>query len=297
MKKFFKPAAGIFIAVALIAISFNFANAEKTLPTGTGVYQFAEKTGVTDEPVNVYYHRPKNWKDGDKILVVFHGVNRNAQYHLNALKKSADEKNFLLICPEFTKTKYPGNRYYNYGNVMGGKNYKTLNPSEKWTFNAVNRIIGDVKKRVDATNSKIILFGHSAGGQFMQRYLFFADEIDADLIIAANAGVYIMPNESENFPYGFKNFQIQENKLKNAYEKNVIILLGEKDVLRGNKYFPKSPAADRQGLTRFERGKNFFAQSKAKADELGVKFNWRMITVPNVGHIPTKMEKAALEYI
>ena len=296
MEKFFKPAVGLFIALIVLIISLNFADAAEDLSVGTGVYQFDEPTGATKDPINIHYHRPKNWKPGDKIFVYFHGMGRKPWGIIKGLKDKAEEKNFLLICPEFTKAKYPGNRYYNYGNVRGGKNYAVLNENSKWTFNAVNRIIDDVKSRTRAGNSKVIFLGHSAGAQFMHRYLFFADEIKADLVISANAGAYLLPDEKNNYPYGMKNVPVGENELKRAYAHNVIILLGENDVKR-SKELPTSPSAERQGKNRFERGKNFYAVSQAKAAEIGAEFNWQLVTVPNVGHFGKMMAKAALKYI
>lgn len=296
MKKFFNPIVGIFLTAVLLMFSVSCAKATETLSAGTGVYKLDEKTGDNSDPISVYYHRPQNWKNGDKILVVFHGVNRDADRYFKGLEQAADEKNILLICPEFTKEKYPGSRYYNYGNVRGGKNYSLLNNSDKWTYNVVNRIIADIKNRAGAGDSKVILFGHSAGAQFMHRYVFFVDKIDADLVIAANSGAYLLPNEKADYPYGIKNVPVGENELKRAYEGNVIVMLGESDVKR-DKNLPTSPSAERQGKNRFERGQNFFAQSKAKAAEIGAKFNWKLVTVPNIGHQGTQMAKAALNYI
>ena len=291
MNRFFKISADVFIAVIVFIVSLNFANAAENLHKGTGVYQFAESTGKTDDPIIIYYYYPKNWKNGDKIFVVFHGMGRNAEPFMNGLKTDAEEKNFLLICPEFTNTKYNGSSYYNFGHVI---EKKKITPSTEWTYNVVNRIIDDVKKRAGATKSKVIFFGHSAGGQFIHRYVFLADEIKADKIFSANAGTYMMPDENINFPYGLKRVPIAEKNLKRAYGKKVIILLGEEDIKRTTKTFPKSVAADKQGFTRLERGKNFFAQSKSKAEELGTKFNWQLITVPKVGHEGVAMARAAL---
>lgn len=294
MKKFFLSAISICFATVLI-ISLNFANAAEDLSIGKGVYQFAESTGVNNKPINIYYYRPQNWKSGDRIFVIFHGQDRKVDFFIEGLKKESESKNLLLICPEFDKEKYPGDRCYNYGNVMTN-HYKNLMPKTQWTYNAANRIIDDVIKRTKADKSKIIFFGHSAGGQFMHRYLFFADKIKADRVIAASSGVYCMPYENIRFPYGLKNIPITNNELKRAYETDVIIMVGEEDILRG-KYFPKSAEADEQGLTRLERGKNFFAKSKLKAEELNAKFNWQFVAVPNVRHSGIKMARQALKYI
>lgn len=289
MRKIFQSV----IAAIILVTSINFAFAAENLHVGVGVYQFAESTGANNKPMNIHYYRPQNWQVGDKIFVAFHGIDRHPQYVIEGLQKQADQKNFLIICPEFNKEKFPGDRYYSFGNVMSKSG---LMPKTQWTYNAANRIIDDVKNRTGSAQSKVIFFGHSAGGQFMHRYIFFADKINADKIIASNAGVYVMPDENIKFPYGLKNTPIGDAELKRAFEKNVIILLGKKDVLRG-KYFPSSAQAEAQGSTRLERGKNFFAKSKTKAELLGARFNWQLVIVPNVGHAGVTMARQAVKYI
>lgn len=293
MKKIVKISTAIFCAAIVFILSLNFASAAEVLHKGEGIYQFEEPTGKTADPINIHYYRPKNWKNGDKIFVAFHGSERKPQFFINGLKKVAEQKNFLLICPEFSNKKYPKEDYH-HGYIFE-KN--KIRPKNEWLFNVTNRIIDDAKKRTGATKSKIIFFGHSAGSQFVSRYVFLADKIEADRIIAANAGIYTPPDESVNYPHGLKNSPITEKDMKRAYKQDLIILLGEKDIIRNVKDFPKGPVIDKLGLTRLERGKNFFALSKKKAEELGTKFNWRLSTVPNVGHSGITMAKVALKYL
>ena len=279
-----------FAAVIILLASSSVTLAAENLKIGEGFYQFESSGGINKNPIDVFYYRPKNWKNGDKIFVVFHGMDRRIDYYIKGLKKAADKKNILLICPQFTREKFPGNKYYNYGNAAS-------NDKNQQTYNIANKIIDDAKKRFGATKSKIIFFGHSAGGQFMHRYLFLADKIKADLVIAANAGTYLLPDENVNYPYGFKNISAGKKEMKRAYSQKTIILLGEKDISRTSKGLPKSRMDDKQGLNRFERGKNFFDQSKKKAEELGTKFNWQLKTVPNVAHNAVRMARAALKYV
>lgn len=290
MKRFFKITVSSVFAMLVLLTSLSVTLAAENLKVGAGVYQFEESSGLNKDPIDVLYYRPKDWRDGDKILVIFHGMDRRSEYFITSLKKSADEKNILLVCPKFAKMKFPGSKYYNYGNAHA-------KDKTQWTYNVANRIIDDVKTRVGATKSKVILFGHSAGGQFLHRYLFLADKIKADLVIAANAGIYLLPDENVTYPYGFKNVAAGTKEMKRAYNQKTIILLGESDIKRTDSGFPKTSADDKQGLNRFERGKNFFNLSKKKAEKLKTKFNWRLVTVPNVGHNGVKMARAALKYI
>lgn len=291
MKKFFSISAAVFMAVIFFALSSNFVNAAEILPKGEGIYKFAEPSGKNNLPIDIHYYRPTNWKDGNKIFVAFHGSGRKAQPFVTGLKKIAEEKNFLLICPEFSREKYPYDNGYNYGRVFIKRK---MTPENEWTYNVANKIIDDLKERAGVTKSKITFFGHSAGGQFMNRYLFLANKIKADRVIAANSGTYIAPDENTKFPHGLKNVPLAKQNLKRAYKQDVIVLLGERDISRKA---PKSPTIDKLGLNRLERGKNFFAMSQKKAEEIGTKFNWRLIIVPNVGHSRISMAKNALKYL
>ena len=283
MKKFLKISTAVFMAAIFFVLSSSFANAEEILQKGAGVYKFEEPTGKTDSPIDIYYYRPKNWKDGDKIFVAFHGSGRNAKPFVTGLKKISEQQNFLLICPEFSKEKYPGGKNYNYGHVLIDNE---ITPKDEWTYNTANRIIDDIKNRMNVKKSKITFFGFSAGSQFMSRYIFLADKIKADRIISASARSYMFPDENRKYPTGLKNSPVTEKDLKRAYNYDVIIMVGENDLKKINKNF-----------NRLELGKNFFEQSKQKAESLGTKFNWRFITVPNVGHAGNKMAKNALRYL
>jgi hypothetical protein len=49
------------------------------------------------------------------------------------------------------------------------------------------------------------MYGHSAGAQFVHRYLQFYDSPKVKKAVAANAGWYTFPNEAINYPYGIKS--------------------------------------------------------------------------------------------
>ena len=267
------------------------------LPVGLSDYGFVEKTGITNDPIRIYAYRSAGWKPGKAIVVVFHGTKRNAKNYRSGWIGPADENNLLVICPEFTEAKYPGTRYYNTGNIMDRLNGNgKLQPKKKRVFPAIDRIISDIKTRAGAHESPIVIFGHSAGAQLVHRYAFFGGKTDAVLIMPANAGWYTMPDTKVSFPYGLGRIPKSRKKLVSAFAKPVVVLLGEADIKR-NKKLRTTPKADKQGLNRLARGKNFFETAKIKAAELGVPFNWRLVTVPGVGHQGAKMAKAAVRVI
>ena len=295
---FFRPLYNFFIPVFFAVCFLMTASAQAApLTAGEGSFLVDESTGSNSAPLTAYYYRPRAWEDGLPIVLVFHGLKRNAQEYCQGWAQYAEEQNFLIICPEFSQDKYPGVRYYNFGNVLdtedvGGK----IQPQTNWIFPAIDRLVNTAKEKAEAKNSKVILYAHSAGAQLIHRYSLLSGPTSADLIIAANSGWYTMPEANTNFPYGLG--QIPENAydLKAAFAKPVVILLGEEDVIR-SKVLRKTPEADAQGQNRLERGMKFFETCEETAAALGTEFTWRLITVPGVGHDGTGMAQGAVPLI
>ena len=297
-KLFLLISAVILCAGFLLSSPSHNRSAESAgLPVGKSSYGFVEQTGVTSDPIRIYAYRSAGWKPGKVIVVVFHGSNRNAKNYRSGWVGPAEDNNLLIICPEFTQAKYPGIRYYNTGNIMDRMSGNgILQPQSRWVFPAIDRIINDIKTRTGAQESPVVVFGHSAGAQMVHRYAIFGGRTDACLIMPANAGWYTMPDTKVSFPYGLGGVPVSREKLVSAFAKPVVVLLGEEDNKRNAK-LRTTPKADRQGLNRLARGKNFFKTAKIKAAELGVPFNWKLVTVPKVGHQGAKMANAAVKVI
>ena len=171
-----------------------------------------------------------------------------------------------------------------------------LQPKDKWVFPVVDRVIRDVKTRMEAETSPVAVFGHSAGAQMVHRYALFGGATEADLIMPANAGWYTVPTPGVPFPYGIKGVNFSEADMAAAFAKPVVVLLGEADTER-TKNLRQTPEADAQGANRFERGQHFYYKARSEAAKLDVPFRWRMVTVPGVGHSGSAMAKAALAVI
>lgn len=287
------------IGLMLLAILFwlPVSSSAQQLAVGSGSFTLTEKTGVNETPLQAYYYRPAAWQDGRPIVVVFHGLKRNAQEYCEGWKDYAEKHDFLVVCPEFTESKYPGVRYYNTGNVTdsddkGGK----VQPRNAWVFPAIDRVINAAKKSVGAKKSRTIIFAHSAGAQIIHRYVLLNGRTAADRIIAANSGWYTMPNQEDVFPYGLRELPVTDKELQAAFQMPVTILLGEKDTVR-SKVLRKTPEADAQGMNRLERGKKFYAEAQKEAKRLGTAFNWQLVTVPGVGHDGVGMAVGAVPLI
>lgn len=265
------------------------------LAAGAGSFTMPEATGVNDAELKVFYYRPEGWNQDGPVFMVLHGANRNGNVYRDHMIKLAEQYHFLVVCPEFSAQKYPA-ALYNTCGVWDEKN-KTLQPRDKWLFPVLGRVFAAAKERTGATREKFILFGHSAGAQFVHRYALLSDDTQAEQIISANAGWYTLPDEETAYPYGLKNLQVSKEDLARALARPVTILLGEKDIDPQHKLLRHTPQAEAQGAYRLERGKNFYAAAQAKAKELGVPFNWHLVTVPGVAHNGAGMEAAAVQLL
>lgn len=286
------------IFILSTAVIASPQEAKPQLNMGAGMFTMPENTGENSNALSVFYYRPQGWTPEKPVVIAMHGVKRNAKEYRDGWKLSADKYNLLVICPELSEKKYPGVRYYNLGNITDSEDEKgNLQPRDKWIFSVVNHVFTEVRARFGATSNTFTLFGHSAGSQFVHRAIFFSGDLAAGRIISANAGWYTLPDFAIDFPYGLKNVPITKKDLAESFARPVTILLGESDVRANDKVLRHTSQADAQGLNRLARGENFYYTAEAKAKELGVPFNWKLVTVPGIGHDDAGMAAAAAKLI
>ena len=255
------------------------------LAAGPARVSFEEPSGATPGPMNVFLHRPAAWRPGGPVAVVMHGMGRNADGYRDAWIAPAEAHGFLVICPEFSNAKFPGVEFYNYGHARA--------PEAAWTFFALDRAVAAALAAVGAPAQPFALYGHSAGAQFVHRYLLLTGAPHARRIVIANAGWYSWPRFDIAFPHGLGQSSATEAGLRAALGRPVTILLGEADNDPTHFQLRRDAATDMQGLHRFERGQNFFAAGRAAAAERGVPFGWTLATVPGVAHSNSGMAAAA----
>jgi alpha-beta hydrolase superfamily lysophospholipase len=219
-----------------------------------------------------------------------HGVKRNGKTYRDNWAPHSKKYGFLLLVPEFSAADYPGEAYAQ-GNILD-RTGKPV-PREKWAFTAVERLFDHAKKLTGSRAEKYHLYGHSAGGQFVHRFVLFMPEARYARAVAANPGFYTFPTRDAAYPYGLKGTHLTRPVSPAVFGRDVVILLGEADTNREDADLRKTPEADAQGLVRFERGKNYFKTAKRAAEEAKAPFLWRQVTVPGVGHSDAKMSAAA----
>jgi hypothetical protein len=228
-------------------------------------------------------------------VFVMHGVNRDADRYRDEWADLARSYGFIVIVPEFSQQDFPGSRGYNTGNFVAED--RTSLSRAQWSFSAIEPLFDDARQRFGTRVARYTIYGHSAGAQFVHRYVMFTADARDDQAIAANAGWYTMPDLATGFPYGLSEAPVDEVALTAALGKQVTVMLGTADTDPNDPNLRKTPEANAQGPHRFARGQQFFARGRQAATALGTPFGWRLVTVPDVGHSNGKMAKAAAQVI
>jgi len=245
--------------------------------------------------LKVHATRPAGLAANKPVVFVMHGVGRNASEYRDQWHDLANEHDFLLLVPEFSKEDFPGPESYNLGNVFGGAG--EITPESSWTYSAIEAIFDDARTRFSMSAERYSIYGHSAGAQFVHRFIFHVPAARVNRIVSANAGWYMMPDFETQYPYGLKGSAVDRNRLQNALQLPVTLLLGDRDTDPHHPSLRTAPEAMTQGEHRMARGVAFFEAAREAAAMLDVPFNWSLETVPGADHDNRLMAPAAIPFL
>jgi pimeloyl-ACP methyl ester carboxylesterase len=242
------------------------------IPTGRGQFEAAQ--------IEVFTYKPAAFRNGP-MLVVFHGMSRNADEYRDHAMRLADRFNLLVVAPRFDCERFPNSRYNRGGLLVNGQ----LAPRGNWTWSLIPKIMEEVRRQENRPAMPYYFIGHSAGAQFAQRMAAFLPT-DARRIVIANAGVHLAPTRELPFPFGFGGLPPAlsgDESLRRYLAQPLTIYLGTADTLRDDELYV-STETDQLGNNRYERGMMCFRMGEKLARERGWAFNWRLVTAPDVGH-------------
>ncbi len=235
-------------------------------------------------PLDIYTYRP-NGCTPTGLLIVFAGLDRNADTYRDLSRSLAQRLCLIVAAPKFDKERFPDWRYQ-HGGVI---HHDVLQDRDQWTGSLVPKLIDWLRQQEAKPDMPVFLFGHSAGAQFLSRVAAYTPN-SAQRMVVTNPSTYVLPSLDEPAPYGFRGLPNAENMLRAYLAAPVTIYLGEEDI--GSENLATGEAAERQGATRFERGERAFHQAEQTAEEHGWPCNWRLVELPGVGHSAKKMLEA-----
>lgn len=297
--------AGATLAVAAPSLTYLLRQGVTAVPEGTaatppgasrsrpgharlGSFDF-RPAGLPEIPV--HYALGAGDPGTARLVVVMHGDSRNAGDYRDAWADLIADLPLVVVAPEFNQNHFPGAREYNQGGLLDA--HDRLRPRSAWTFSYIEPLFHQMRQRLAGQQTSFDLFGHSAGAQFVHRYVELAPSPLLRSAIAANAGWYTMPDPAIDYPYGSGGVTRGLVDWSVTFATQLTVLLGQDDVLDDN--LRHDDGADAQGLTRWARGHAFYDRARHDAAALGLPFAWQLRAVAGVGHDYQAMSAAALE--
>jgi poly(3-hydroxybutyrate) depolymerase len=250
-------------------------------------------SGWSGPKLPVFVHKPQTAGANSRIVFVMHGVQRDGDRYRDEWRDLAEKHDLIIVVPTFGRKDFPTTGSYNLGNIVDEKGRK--NSRSKWSFTAIEPLFDDIVCRVVGNQRGYALYGHSAGGQFVHRFVAFADAPRLEAAVAANSGWYTMPNDAA-FPYGWGGDAAGLVSPAKAFQRPLTILLGTEDIDRNDPNLRKNEQADRQGLTRFARGHSFLAAARMLAGK-ETPIGWQIAYAPGIGHDNGNMAPFAIPHL
>lgn len=259
------------------------------LSRGSGELFWDTPEGATVEELRVLSYIPLTGAIEDMpVLFVFHGADRNAAAYREIWKDLAEIRGCMVFVPEFTEQDFPGSTAYQQGSLMGIDG--SIRPEEERLFSLVEPLFDHIVEELGTQKVNYDVWGHSAGAQFVHRFVLFAGELRLRKAVAANAGWYTVPESSSAFPYGLGGSPVGEEGLGIPFSLELSIMLGSEDTAFNETAWS---GAYEQGDSRYDRGIYFHSRSLAQALNLGLSCAWQLHEVPGIGHDPQGMAEAA----
>lgn len=257
---------------------------------GSGIVAFKEYAPLKHKPVNIHYYIPEGDVKTMPVLFVLPGINRNAADYQKCWKQGADRKKVMIFSLEFPADYYTSEEY-NEGGMMAGN---VIKPEKDWTFSIIEPLFEYIRAELNGSQQTFDMWGHSAGAQFVHRYLLFKSSAPIGKAVSANAGWYTVPNMEVAFPYGLKDSPAGIADRKAAFAKNLILQLGTADTNPDDPNLNHSPGAELQGKHRYARGL-FFWENSVRLSASAENLNWIKHEVADVAHDYVKMAADAVE--
>lgn len=239
-----------------------------------------------------YYSNHANLHTVNTLVIQIPGVHRNAKAYNDQLD-FLSKKKYLVLTPKFSFKSWPKSTF-----IQGNKS--KVFPYES-SFTDLDKKIQLVLKHHHNIN-KIIFVGHSAGAQFLQRYITFS-KIPFKLshnkkyktkfiIISPGTFMYFskyrpIKNDNcpkfDNYKYGMEHLNHyakmhSKNIVSRYLSLNITYMVGSNDTKRG-KNLLKNCKADMQGKTRKERSEYFVKYLNTFYHQ-----NNQLIILPNTPH-------------
>ena len=246
-----------------------------------------------DKPdVEILYALPKEINENTKVLFIIHGASRDVEKYLNQWIEEPQNKNVILVAPHFTLENYP----YFATLGMATSSGRMIKNQSNHLRDSVSSFYNYFQSKYNLKTNSYLIFGFSAGSQFVHRYLMYGEDMRAEKVVLGSAGWYTFLN-NEPFPYGIRNMPLERERFEWFLSTQVLFVLGVEDDDSNHKTLNLSRGARKQGDHRYERGKNYFDDLIGFGEKNNIPFRWRYKSVPGLNHNTEAMSQEAIPYL
>lgn len=267
------------------------------LPEPTGSFVFRDDATPIVREITVHYARANSDVRTTPITFAMHGIDRAAAGFRDVMAACAERNGQLILVPEFDLRQFPDWYDYNLGGVRSPPPENAVQIRELWTFGIIDRLFAYVQRGVASRCAKFNLFGLSAGAQFVLRYLALNEAPLVERVIAANCGVYMLPDLTLDYPAGMGGIGLQESDVRRYLARPLTILIGDRDADPHAHDLPRGEIAESQGPHRLARAQWYMAHCLDLAHALGMVLGWQYETVPGAGHVSRSMYDRASDIL
>ncbi len=198
-------------------------------------------------PLPVHMFVPDSAASNAPIVLVMHGASRNADEYRDNWIEVAEACEVIIAAPEFSRDRFPRSARYNLGGLADAGD-------EPAAFDVVGTIFEAVQATYAPQTPEYVMFGHSAGSQFVHRYAMFRPDPRMRRAVGANAGWYTVPDPAIAWPYGFANAPETPPLFEAVAALPIELHLGTQDNDPNGRSLRRTPEAVAQGAGRFDRG-------------------------------------------
>ena len=239
--------------------------------------------------------------DIEVAVIVVHGIQRNADEYYDWVRTTADSTSQLqrtmILAPRFPKPsrhRRPDEHVWEGGWPQG---HRSVDSPRVSSFEVIDQIVDKLTRRSRFSNlRRIVLAGHSAGGQFVNRYAaagrFVLPQDMQICFLVMNPSSYLYLDDQIDYKYGLKdpNRYVRETGQQRCREnmvtRQVFYIGGTNDVKSG--YLDTSDAANAQGAHRFERFQRYRSYVHGYSDSRW-RDNTTFVEANGIGHDGKKM--------
>jgi poly(3-hydroxybutyrate) depolymerase len=244
-----------------------------------------------------YTYVPTTVPEKPEILVLVHGTppneetaEANAQYYITTWIDFSENHGYILIAPAFNQDDFSSSR----GDyAMGG--YRGLFGREISADEWVLRLVRAHQQAFGLANKPFYLYGHSAGGQFIGRFLVIHPELVKKAVITS-AATYPQPDTQVAWPFGMgelhtdiewdaettRHVDIVPDKQKwlAATQIPLTVIVGLNDTAE----LPSSLIPGQKGKNRYTIARNWIQDMAAFAKANGLESRFKLEIIPGRGH-------------